>query len=93
MLLTSADHITSTGLIKQRLNMVQSVISKSSGAMADIKLVEGDEIIIGNGKLVCITTSGHTDGCMSFYSKESNAVFVYLNNLDWRYFVNTRLLN
>jgi sulfur dioxygenase len=36
-----ADHITGTGLIKQRLSEVKSVISKHSGAKADIHIVEG----------------------------------------------------
>lgn len=42
-----ADHITSTGLMKERVDGLKSAISRFSGAAADIKLSEGDEVKFG----------------------------------------------
>ncbi|RVE63044.1 hypothetical protein OJAV_G00162950 [Oryzias javanicus] len=58
-----ADHITSTGLMKQRILGLKSAISKLSGASADIQLAEGDKIHFGKHYLVVKETPGHTDGC------------------------------
>ena len=72
-----ADHITSTGKMKELVPTMQSVISAASKADADIKLVDGQEIVWGNGtrKLVALSTPGHTSGCMSFYDEEMGVVF------------------
>lgn len=43
-----ADHVTGSGEIKKRLQGVKSVISKSSGAVADIKVDNNDVIKCGN---------------------------------------------
>lgn len=61
-----ADHITGTGELKRLIPGCQSVISKDSGAQADVHLVEGDEITFGNYTISAIATPGHTNGCMTF---------------------------
>lgn len=45
-----ADHITGTGLIKKLLSCtnVKSVISKASGAAADLTVSHGDELKFGD---------------------------------------------
>ncbi|KAJ3336718.1 Ethylmalonic encephalopathy 1, partial [Kappamyces sp. JEL0680] len=70
-----ADHITSTGVIKQRLPHVKSAISKSATAIADILLSEGDELRFGSLSLKCIATPGHTAGCLCFYLAQAKMVF------------------
>ncbi|CAM9875767.1 unnamed protein product [Chrysoparadoxa australica] len=60
-----ADHITGTGLLKQKVEGVKSVISKQSGAKADLFVNHGDKLDVGGISLEFRSTPGHTDGCMS----------------------------
>lgn len=58
--------------------MVKSVIGKASGAKADVHVVDGDTISIGDGgklKLRCLSTPGHTNGCFSFVNDIVRCVF------------------
>ena len=61
-----ADHITGTGRLKTLLPDCRSMISKSSGAKADIYLEHGDQIEIGDENqpltIECRSTPGHTNG-------------------------------
>lgn len=72
-----ADHITSTGKMKERLPNLKSMISKSSGADADIHVTNGQVITWANDKrkLKAISTPGHTEGCMSFIDADIGCVF------------------
>lgn len=69
-----ADHITGTGYLKQLLPNVKSVISKTSGADADIHLNDGDAVEFGRHKLQAIATPGHTNGCMTYVNCEQVGV-------------------
>ena len=40
-----ADHITGTHLLKQKVEGLQSVISKTSGAKADVQIGAGDRLV------------------------------------------------
>ncbi|XP_033122799.1 persulfide dioxygenase ETHE1, mitochondrial-like [Anneissia japonica] len=64
-----ADHITGTGELKKRIPSCRSVISKASGAQADVHLEEGDRICFGEWCLDTLNTPGHTNGCMTFVLK------------------------
>ena len=70
-----ADHITGSGLIKAQRSGVESVIAASSGAVADVKLADGDSISFGSQRLVAISTPGHTEGCLSYYHADAAMVF------------------
>lgn len=70
-----ADHITGSGLLKQKLPGVKTMISAESKAKGDIYLKDGDEIKFGSLHLDCLATPGHTNGCMSFVSHISKLVF------------------
>ncbi|XP_042295454.1 persulfide dioxygenase ETHE1, mitochondrial [Sceloporus undulatus] len=61
-----ADHITGTGLLKTLLPGCQSVISKDSGASADILIQEGHILRFGAFALEARATPGHTDGCLTY---------------------------
>ncbi len=66
-----ADHVTSSGEIKKRLNVktngnesnvIKSVISRMSGASADMHVNENDEISCGEAiRLKVIATPGEGD--------------------------------
>ncbi|KAK9696277.1 Metallo-beta-lactamase superfamily [Popillia japonica] len=69
-----ADHITGTGELK-KLSGCKSIISKASGAQADIFIDETDEIQFGRHKLKVLATPGHTNGCVTYYLPEQGAAF------------------
>ena len=73
-----ADHITGTGGLKKRVGPgLQSAISLASGAKADILLSPEQVIEWANGtrSLTVLPTPGHTNGCVSFYDADMEAVF------------------
>ncbi|XP_037532725.1 persulfide dioxygenase ETHE1, mitochondrial [Nematolebias whitei] len=70
-----ADHITSTGLMKERVDGLKSAISRFSGAAADIKLSEGDEVKFGKFHLSVRETPGHTDGCITLVLCDQSMAF------------------
>lgn len=65
-----ADHVTGTGLIKSQIPGVQSLISKASGAKADVFVDAGDVIQIGNLHIEVRPTPGHTAGCVTYVTGE-----------------------
>ena len=60
-----ADHITGTGLLKKLIPSCKSIISKTSGAKADLLVEPGTKIKFGNHELEVRATPGHTDGSTS----------------------------
>ncbi|CAF3885706.1 unnamed protein product [Rotaria sp. Silwood1] len=75
-----ADHVTGSGKLKTLFPECKSVLSKQSGAKADIYVQDGEFIKIGeSGKtpvvIECRSTPGHTNGCMSFVWHDYGAVF------------------
>lgn len=70
-----ADHITGTGLLKKLVPGCKSVISRQSGAKADIYIDEGDEIKFGRHALKVLSTPGHTNGCVTYHIPEQGAAF------------------
>lgn len=57
-----ADHITGTGLLKNTIPGCKSLISKASGATADILVTPGDVVEFGDHILSILSTPGHTNG-------------------------------
>lgn len=71
-----ADHITGSVEIKKLREGVKSVISKRAGAMADVLIDEGDVVEVGTSvKLKCLSTPGHTSGCVSLVLGDNTDVF------------------
>lgn len=70
-----ADHITGTGLLKKLVPTCQSVISKASGAKADILLEPGDKLKFGRHVLEVRGTPGHTNGCVTYVCHEQGCAF------------------
>jgi sulfur dioxygenase len=70
-----ADHITGTGILKEKVQGFQSVISKASKAKADVTVGPGDKIHFGNMYLEVRATPGHTEGCVSYVSNDTKMVF------------------
>ncbi|XP_075696483.1 persulfide dioxygenase ETHE1, mitochondrial [Rhinoderma darwinii] len=70
-----ADHITGTGVLKKLLPGCKSVISKDSGALADVHIQEGDHINFGKYSLEARSTPGHTDGCLTYVLNDKSMAF------------------
>ena len=70
-----ADHITGTGLLKKLIPTCQSVISKASGAKADLFLEPGDQLKFGRHVLEVRGTPGHTNGCVTYVCHEQGCAF------------------
>jgi sulfur dioxygenase len=74
-----ADHVTGTGVLKQKYAerdvAVKSVISKASGAQADLQLEDGDVISFGHQTLVSKNTPGHTPGCVTYMLNNNTHAF------------------
>jgi sulfur dioxygenase len=69
-----ADHITGTGLLKEKVEGVRSVISEASGAKADVKIGSGDRIVFGSRYVEARATPGHTEGCFSYVADDESFV-------------------
>ena len=57
-----ADHVTGTGLLKKLVAGSKSLISKCSGAQADVYVDEGQDVEFGRHRLEVRATPGHTNG-------------------------------
>ncbi|WVZ00178.1 hypothetical protein V8G54_026247 [Vigna mungo] len=66
-----ADHVTGTGLIKRKVSGVKSVISKASGATADLYVEPGDKVHFGDLFLEVRATPGHTKGCVTYVTGDA----------------------
>ncbi|KAL1769181.1 hypothetical protein HispidOSU_010853 [Sigmodon hispidus] len=70
-----ADHITGSGVLKSLLPGCQSVISRLSGAQADLHIEEGDSIRFGRFALETRASPGHTPGCVTFVLSDQSMAF------------------
>ncbi|CAH7384635.1 persulfide dioxygenase ETHE1, mitochondrial [Phodopus roborovskii] len=70
-----ADHITGSGVLRSLLPGCQSVISRLSGAQADVHIEEGDSIRFGRFALETRASPGHTPGCVTFVLNDQSMAF------------------
>lgn len=65
-----ADHITASGILRERLVIKTGVSERCGAVTADMQLNDGDVLALGNQKINVIATPGHTAGSVSFLWKE-----------------------
>eukprot|EP00611_Tribonema_gayanum_P020908 TRINITY_DN3908_c0_g1_i3.p1 TRINITY_DN3908_c0_g1~~TRINITY_DN3908_c0_g1_i3.p1 ORF type:complete len:196 (+),score=66.89 TRINITY_DN3908_c0_g1_i3:726-1313(+) len=70
-----ADHLTGTAKLRALFPQMRSVISRASGAQADVAVAPGDSVEFGGRSVVVRATPGHTDGCCSFVLDDRSMVF------------------
>ncbi|XP_068945007.1 persulfide dioxygenase ETHE1, mitochondrial isoform X2 [Petaurus breviceps papuanus] len=70
-----ADHVTGSGLLRSMIPGCKSVISRLSGAKADLFLEDGDILTFGRFALEARASPGHTDGCLTFVLSDHSAAF------------------
>lgn len=61
-----ADHITASGLLRERLNAKTAVSQLCGASTADLQLNDGDVVEMGKQKISVLATPGHTTGSLSF---------------------------
>jgi glyoxylase-like metal-dependent hydrolase (beta-lactamase superfamily II) len=61
-----ADHVTGSGLLRERLGARVAVGERSGVRNADLGLADGDWIAFGSHRLEARATPGHTGGCTTF---------------------------
>jgi sulfur dioxygenase len=70
-----ADHVTASGLLRQRFN-ARTVLSERGGAVCADRLVkQGDRIEFGRHSLEVRETPGHTSGCLSYVCESPKLAF------------------
>ncbi|GAB0200427.1 persulfide dioxygenase ETHE1, mitochondrial [Grus japonensis] len=69
-----ADHVTGSGALRKLLGC-RSVISRASGARADLLVGEGDELRFGAFALRARASPGHTPGCFTWVLDDASAAF------------------
>ncbi|XP_064296389.1 persulfide dioxygenase ETHE1, mitochondrial [Phalacrocorax carbo] len=69
-----ADHVTGSGVLRRGLGC-RSVISRASGARADLLLAEGDELRFGAFALRARASPGHTPGCLTLVLDDESMAF------------------
>ena len=72
-----ADHVTGSGALKRHLPLVKTAICKDAKAKADLLLTDGMILKFGKSEIKCISTPGHTNGCMSFYCENGGSGMVF----------------
>ncbi|XP_059450675.1 persulfide dioxygenase ETHE1 homolog, mitochondrial-like [Corylus avellana] len=65
-----ADHVTGSGLMKNKVPGLKSIISKASKSKADLLIEAGDKIYFGDLFLEVRATPGHTLGCVTYVTGE-----------------------
>lgn len=64
-----ADHITGTWALKSKhFPDCKSALAEVAGAVADVKLNEGDRIRFGSRYVRVLSTPGHTDVILIYHS-------------------------
>lgn len=61
-----ADHITASGLLRQRLGIKTGVSEQCGAVTADLQLKNGDVLSFGRQNIQVLATPGHTVGSLSF---------------------------
>lgn len=70
-----ADHVTGAWLWRHKLG-AQSVIASHAGVdEIDIKVGDGDVLAFGNQSISVRATPGHTDGCLTYVTREQDMAF------------------
>jgi glyoxylase-like metal-dependent hydrolase (beta-lactamase superfamily II) len=70
-----ADHVTASGLLRERVGSRSVVSAKGGAPCADLLVNAGDRVRFGERWLEVRETPGHTDGCLSYVLDDRSMVF------------------
>lgn len=72
-----ADHVTGSGLLRERVG-AKSVVAQSEGvACADVGVVDGDKVSFGRYEIEARATPGHTGGCISYVVRDEAKTYAF----------------
>lgn len=72
-----ADHVTSAGVLRQRLGAT-TVLSRAAGTRcADLTVDDGDVVTIGGIEIEARQTPGHTSGCVTYVTKDGEVPMAF----------------
>lgn len=60
-----ADHVTASGLLRERTGAIIAMSSAAAIAKPDLLLDDGQTVSVGKISITAVHTPGHTNGCMS----------------------------
>ena len=73
-----ADHITGSGVLRERVLGLRTVVSQVSDvACADHAVRDGDTIVVGQHAIEVLGTPGHTDGCLTFVMHDLDKTYAF----------------
>lgn len=61
-----ADHVTGASVLRKHTGAKIGVCGKTNASGNDLVLKDGDILKLGQMTITCISTPGHTNGCMSY---------------------------
>lgn len=61
-----ADHITASGMLREKTNTLTGIGSRCNALAADLQLRDGDQLTLGNTPIKVLATPGHTLGSVSY---------------------------
>jgi sulfur dioxygenase len=70
-----ADHVTASGLLRERLGCQIGVGEAAEVPGADLHLKDGDQLQFGALHLEVLVTPGHTNGCVTYLCRDAGMVF------------------
>ncbi len=70
-----ADHVTSAWLFKERLGSRIVVAAAGGAAGVDVPVFDGDAIVFGGEALTVRATPGHTNGCVTYVTRDLSRAF------------------
>lgn len=62
-----ADHVTGASLLRKHTGAKIGVCENTHASGNDLVLKDGDKLTFGKFNITCISTPGHTNGCMSYF--------------------------
>ena len=70
-----ADHITASGLLREKLGARVAVGAQAGVENADLALADGDRLSLGSLDIEVLATPGHTSGCVTYYVPRAGMAF------------------
>jgi sulfur dioxygenase len=68
-----ADHVTGAGELRKRTGAKAYVAREGGAPCADVPLVDGDVVHVGEVEVRVLATPGHTSDCLSFFIRAGGA--------------------
>lgn len=62
-----ADHVTGASVLRKHTGAKIGVCDKTNASGNDLVLKDEDKLSLGRQTITCISTPGHTNGCMSYF--------------------------